>query len=157
MQKIKTFIIITVIILLIVTAGIFIISYILRKNTPAAAKKSDFKLEVVYNEEKNTLIAQLYNLSGNDYDITIDGTAENFADIFVSCETEDFPVHKLLIREKVSFSKNSSLKQEKSLEDLELSGKCEVVAKTVFYITNPDNSEKEKFEFESNKLTLDVK
>ena len=156
LQKRKTFIIITVIILLIVTAGIFTISYILRKNTPAVAEKSDFKLEIAYDRERNTVIAHLYNLSGNDYDIKVGNSAESFADIFISCDTGEIPVYKHLILAKVSFPKNSSLKQEMSLDGLELSGKCEVYAQTVFYIMNPDTSETEEFKFVSNKLTFDA-
>lgn len=142
-----TAVFIAVIILIFVSVGIFVIYFLNHKNTPPLPKKSDFKFEISYNEEQNTVTVQLYNLSDYDYDIIISGTSKNFADIFISCETGDFSEYDLLITEKASFPKNSSLKQEKHLDDLELSGRCEAYAKTAFYITNPDTSEREKLGF----------
>ena len=141
--------------LIVITISLIIISYIFRRNLYVKPQKSDFVLDIVYQEKSGSVVAKLHNISDNDYNIFANGLNEDFIQLHIKCDSDEYPINKLLVISKIPFENNSSINREISLKEYNISGNCEIYAKAEFYITNPYTSEKYLFEIQSKTIKLD--
>ena len=142
------------IILIIVLISIFIINYIVKKNSFVEPKQSDFSLELKYNKDCNIIVAELHNISNNNYNIIAEGAKMDFIEIHIICDSTELPSTTRPILSTISFPKNSCIKHELSLNNINFSGNCEIYAETAFYIINSDTLEKHKFKLTSNSVNI---
>lgn len=91
-----------------------------------------------YDDGNNKIIAELHNLSDNDYEITASGNEANFIELYLKCDSAEIPSTSRPILSNISFSKSDVIKSELSLDDIGFSDSCEAYAKASFYIVNPD-------------------
>jgi hypothetical protein len=131
-----------------------IINYIVKKNSFVEPKQSDFSLELKYNKDCNIIVAELHNISNNNYNIIAEGAKMDFIEIHIICDSTELPSTTRPILSTISFPKNSCIKHELSLNNINFSGNCEIYAETAFYIINSDTLEKHKFKLISNSVNI---
>lgn len=127
-----------------------------KRNSFIPPNNNCFLLEIEYDENKKAVIAQLQNKTNYDYNITVEGSKEEFIYLHVIYDSMEIPLNQELLLSELSLKSNSTVTQEFNLDEYDkLNKHYQIYATVHFSITDPNTSEKYEFNIESNELTVE--
>lgn len=144
-----------IILISFIVVGIILIMFFTKRNSFIPPKDNYFSLKIEYDKDTNTAIAQLQNKTNYDYNITVEGSKEEFIYLHVICDSSELPLSQELLLSELTFKSNSTIMQEFDLDKYdELNNNYQIYATAHFSITDPNTSEQYKFNIESNTLIV---